>query len=438
MRLTEINRPLARGLRLSALVPLLFVSSAALAAARFPAIPTQEPVLDDVTDEVMLDDVTDEVMDHNEAPRDTVRNAGYAAVAATEWLLSNQRADGSWIYVKPTAQAATESEVAEWAKGLDHLGYAASEKDEFSTYHSTVALTALGLQALGKRSAHEPENGKLREGIQRAVSYLLGQQDPETGVFGEVDWNTMVGQCLATEALAKVAERDMTDEIRNSLTRSVSMLESARNPYGAWRYDVVPMGDSDARITGYVLLALVAAFDAGAPASPETFASGMNYLMAREDQDTGRTHYSEDGEFAARIVSRRLSHPAIYGEVPTAMHLRLRNAAGFAEVPHGGMAKAIQVLGNRTPEFNRDQGMIDYTYWWQGTEALASSKERGEVWENWKGDLLGSLIRNQVTSSDRLGTWPTVDAWSAPGMEVYTTATCALALYALVDAEQAR
>jgi hypothetical protein len=33
------------------------------------------------------------------------------------------------------------------------------------------------------------------------------------------------------------------------------------------------------------------------------------------------------------------------------------------------------------------------------------------------------------------GTWPTVDAWSAPGMEAYTAAVGALALYAVLEAE---
>ena len=426
MRLTEINRPLARGLRLSALVPIILVSSAALAAARFPAIAPQES---------FLDDVTDEEMDHNEAPRDTIRNAGYTAVAATDWLLTNQRKDGSWIYVNPTREVEPESNVADWAKGLDHLGYVASEKDKFEPYHSTVALTALGLQALSKRSAHEPENVGLKGAMNRAAAFLVSQQDPETGMFGEENWNTMVGQCLATEALAKAMKEDMTDELLECLTLSVSMLEKARNPYAAWRYDVVPVGENDARVTGYVMLALVAAYDVGAKAKPETFAAGMGYLMALENQESGRTFYMDDDEFAARIVSRRLSHPASLAEVPTAMHLRLRNAAGFEEVPHGGMAKAIQVLAGRPPEFNQKGGLIDYTYWWQATEALASSKERGEVWQDWKGDLLASLLGNRVLTEENHVTWPTVDAWSAPGMEAYTTATCALALYALIDGE---
>jgi len=47
--------------------------------------------------------------------------------------------------------------------------------------------------------------------------------------------------------------------------------------------------------------------------------------------------------------------------------------------------------------------------------------------------LAHGLFDHQIRTGDMAGTWPAVDAWSAQGLEVYTTATCALALYATLE-----
>ncbi len=412
MRLIEIDRPLARGLRLSTILPILLVSSVGLAAAHFPASAFLEP----------QDEESMEIMDHNEVdPLEDI--ALESANKATDWLMANQDKDGGWSYRTPSPK-----EISGWAKGLRGPAFDEPVVMDFEPYHNNVALTALAVQALAARADTSKKDSKVQAAIDSGVASLLSRQDKESGAFTN-EGAHIVGQALATEAIAIAYKDRMTPEVKAALTAAVAYLEKGRNPYGAWRYSVPSDGDQDSRITGYVMLALVSAFEAEVHANPKTFAGGMNYMVELEDEKTGRTHYMDGSEFAFRILSHKDSHPAERAEVPTAMHLRLRNSAGFDSVPKGAMQASIKLLGSHAPVWDREKGTIDFTYWWQGTAALAGTTAGDPNRVSWNKKLRTALTTHQITSGDHAGTWPTVDAWSAPGLEVYTTAACALALY---------
>ncbi|MDF1837137.1 MAG: M56 family metallopeptidase [Planctomycetota bacterium] len=416
MRLTEIDRPLARGLRLSALFPVLLVSSMALAAAHFPAVLQEE----EITEEVVVEE-----FEHDSSPAQYEAKTRAAARNATDWLLKNQNKAGGWSYTKPKP-----AEVKEWGAGYKDPAISGPDLQFFQPYHNDVALTALALQSLVQRANKEGSTPEINGAIDRAIAYLLSKHDAESGMFGTDEFTVMVAQSLAIEALSLAAKDRMTPEVLATLKSGVKLLEKARNPYMAWRYDRVPVGDNDSRITGYVMLALVRAFEAGAHADPETMASGMNYLNQVEDAKTGRTHYMHDQVYAFRLQSHKNSHPAERAEAPTAMHLRLRNEPGFETIPRGAMDQSIDLLVSKAPIWDLAKGAVDYTYWWHGTEALAGCEAATDRWPIWRDSLRAVLIELQISEGELAGTWPTLDAWSTQGYEVYTTATCALALYA--------
>lgn len=300
-------------------------------------------------------------------------------------------------------------------------------------------MTSLALQALLLRVEAEPAAEEASTAIKKAVVYLLEAQDPKSGLFGSREnWSFVVGHALATQGLAlycrdsKRSGSQQPEEELDALKKAVQFIEDARNPYAGWRYEVPSIGDNDSRITGYMLLALAAAAEADVYAAPKTFAMGMTYLAEREDPSTGRTRYMEGTEFALRIIGFQESHPAERAEAPTAMHMRLLNDPGFKDIRPDDQSRAAELLLASAPLWDQQHGTIDYTYWWQGTAALASLKDSPDAWECWRLNLRNALIETQVQSGPLRGTWPTVDAWSAPGMEIYTTATCALAL--LIDA----
>lgn len=413
MRLAEPNRSLTRGLSMAALFPVLLASAAALSAARFPAVSLQQEADEDLST----------ATDHDEA--ELVRaDSLVAATRATDWLLRVQEDNGGWSYKAPQVDGSHG-----WLTG-DLLVQAKNRV--FKPYHSDVALTALAVQALVRRREVQPDNSQVAAAIQSGVLHLIKQQDPESGLFGTKNGSVyMVGQALATEAIAKASAGDRLSADREAaLKLAVQFLTRARNPYGAWRYDSPPLGDNDTRITGYVLLALVASAEVNVYAAPEEFASGMSYMAESVDSESGRTHYMSGVEFALRIMQRQESHPAERAEVPTAMHMRLLNSAGLANLKPDDQSTQVEILVDASPLWSKEHGTIDFTYWWQATEAMTALDDAGLGGLRWRQDLRNALLDHQVTSGDMSGTWPSVDAWSAPGMEVYTTATCALALFA--------
>jgi beta-lactamase regulating signal transducer with metallopeptidase domain len=431
MRLIELDRPLSRGLRLSALFPFLLVSCVALAAAHFPAVSQDDGVIVEIIEPVIQETTEDVSEDYVEevAPNQSTAATRSAVLSATNWLLKNQNKDGGWSYSKPK-----RPEMKGWAAGLDGPAFRGPNLKVFKPYHNDVALTALALQTLVKRVETDGSTLKLTGAIDRAVQYLLSKQDAENGMFGVDDYTTILAQSLATEAISLAMQDRMTAEILERLKAAVQLLERARNPYAAWRYDISPVGDNDSRITGYVMLALVRAFEAGAHADPETFASGMNYLHQQEDTKTGRTNYMDGQAYAYRALSHKNSHPAERAEAPTAMHLRLRNASGLETIPQGALDKSIELLVSKAPLWDLEKGTVDYTYWWHATEALAGTEMAVNQYAVWRDSLRSILNERQVASGPMAGTWPNVDAWSSQGYEVYTTATCALALYATLEA----
>ena len=99
------------------------------------------------------------------------------------------------------------------------------------------------------------------------------------------------------------------------------------------------------------------------------------------------------------------------------------------------MTRAVAVLGGAPPVWDDKGDRVDFNYWWQGTEALASMSPNGETWVEWSLALRRALIGKQITNGPLRGTWPTEDAWSTPGLEAYTAATGALSLFTVVAAE---
>jgi beta-lactamase regulating signal transducer with metallopeptidase domain len=406
MKLAETNRPIARGLQASGFIVILIASGVALAAARFPGATLQD------------------------APSASLEWTPSAAKLATDWLMSAQQPDGGWMYAPPKNKQPKSPVIA-----AESTSGAGPEQAAFDPYYSDIALTAMAVQALVRRAAHEPDGKSVREAIDRGVASLLDSQDPRSGRFGPKDGTFMVAHMLATVAVAEASVGHMTAGRESCLEASLRFLGKARNPYAGWRYDSPPSGDNDTRMTGYALLALEAATEAGVGCDPAVFAAGLEYMSRNEDVRVGRTNYMEGYEHPFRSMGRFDAFPAEFDETPTAMHLLLRIEAGigaeFAEQVHSAAA----LLGSKTPAWSVTKGSIDYSYWWHGTQALASLGKRGEAWQTWSENLRRALQLNQILDGPMRGAWPTVDAWSAPGMEVYTAAVGALALYAVLDSE---
>lgn len=320
--------------------------------------------------------------------------------AALAWLRGAQAKDGSWP---------------------------ADDEDPITT----VATTALAILALGE-FVDEPGGRSVEGAMREGVAFLHRQQDAESGLIGpSVGLSFHYAHALATLALAKTMSLASAGSRQvEALQRAVDYALRARNPYGAWRYDMPPIGDNDTSVTAMMALALAAAQAAGARLDPQAFDGAIAWFDAMTESTTGRTGYNERGGASSRIIGRNDEFPADGAETMTAAALAARRALG--RLPAEALLVAQRRLLDRTPVVGRtaDERGGDALYWYFGTLAL-----RGDVTATgarWRAGLGVELAAAQVADGAALGSWDPSGPW---GYKLGRAGTTALALLALKAAE---
>jgi hypothetical protein len=88
--------------------------------------------------------------------------------------------------------------------------------------------------------------------------------------------------------------------------------------------------------------------------------------------------------------------------------------------------KGAEILSKALPIWKPDH--LDFCYWQLGS--LAMYQVAGAPWEMWNEAMKTSVIPHQNRDPKRhdCGSWDPVDAWSAAGGRVYSTAMLCLCL----------
>jgi len=296
---------------------------------------------------------------------------------------------------------------------------------------TTVATTALAILALDDL-VDEPGGRSVESAMRDGVTFLRQQQDAESGLFGpDVGVSFHYAHALATLALARTMPLAAAESGQpEALQRAVAYALRARNPYGAWRYDMPPIGDNDTSVTAWMVLALVAAEEAGARLDAQAFDGAIAWFDEMTESTTGRTGYTERGGASSRVIGRNDQFPADGAETMTAAALAARRALG--RMPAEAILVAQRRLLDRAPVVGRaaDERGGDALYWYFGTLAL-----RGDytaTGARWRAGLGIELAAAQVADGAALGSWDPSGPW---GYKLGRAGTTALALLALKAAE---
>lgn len=329
---------------------------------------------------------------------------------ALSWLAAHQSQDGSWDTDGFHAQCGAIGSVP-----CDGPGRAGQD----------VGVTGLALLAfLGKGDT--PNEGEYRTQVGKAVRWLRSVQDPDTGLIGDASTHEyLYGHAIATLALCEAYYATESPLLKPTCQKAIYFIQRARNPYGAWRYDVPPTGMNDTSVTGWMVFALKAAEDAGLEVDQGSFDGALSWIDEATDLGSGRVGYNEAGSLSSRITGVNDHFPPEKGEAMTAVGLLCRVFMGQddpAKFPV--LDRHAELLTRSLPAWDPDGFGTDMYYWYYGTYAMFQLG--GKRWKAWEAKLKPAVIESQRSDGDAKGSWDPVGPWGFSGGRVYSTALMAL------------
>lgn len=322
---------------------------------------------------------------------------------ALRWLVEHQDADGKW----DSDGFMKHDTVGDPCTGPGH-----AEHD--------VGVTALALLAL-LGDGNTTLRGEYRDHVARGVKWLVDQQDADSGLIGDRIGHTfMYGHAIATLALCEAYYFSRSPLLKPKAQSAIAFVTRARNPYGVWRYDVPPSGDQDTSVTGWMVLALKSAQEAGLKIDSNAFADSLSWLDEVTDPATGRTGYAAIGEASSRIPNINDQFPTDSTESMTSVALLCRTFLGQSPNDTPVMRKGADLLRNALPEHDANGLSNDLYYWYYGSYAMFQIG--GRDWKAWSRALDTALLQMQCKSGNANGSWNPDGPWGMVGGRVYSTA----------------
>ena len=342
--------------------------------------------------------------------RENGKDVAKALEDGLEWLKRHQSADGSW-------------NCDEFMH--DSVGCTGECTGAGESSHD-VGMTGLALLAF-MGDGNTTRDGAYREEVAKGIRWLQDQQDPDTGLLGErIGHSFLYDHGIGALALAEAYYFSKNPLLRTTAQKAISFVTTARNPYGAWRYDVPPRGDNDTSVRGWRVFALKSAEEGGLQIDPAAYADSLRWFDEVTDPATGRTGYASIGEPSSRIAGVNDHYPADKGEAMTAVALLCRFFLGQDPKDVPIMEQQADLLARRLPEWDPDGFGCDMYYWYYGSYAMYQMG--GSHWKAWRSAMEKALLPAQRQDGDFAGSWDPVGPWGFSGGRVYSTALMVLSL----------
>jgi uncharacterized protein YfaS (alpha-2-macroglobulin family) len=242
-----------------------------------------------------------------------------------------------------------------------------------------VAFTALsGLALLSAEG--EQGNDAYAKPVRAAIKAVLVSQQ-SSGLF-EANGpraGPMYGHGYATLFLAEAQRRHPDVAIKNSLVKSVELLQKSANPEGGWRYLPKPL-DADVSVTACELNALLATRAAGIAVDDKLIEKAVQFVHRCQNRDGGFTYM--------------LGYAGSSG-LP-------RSAAGIAVLLHSGEKAAANADVRRGMDYLlRTPGIPSSPHYFYGSlyrsQCLSADPATRVQWD--------ALIRELVDAQQPDGSW---------------------------------
>lgn len=212
------------------------------------------------------------------------------------------------IAVRPASAQSTEIRTGDaiprdvremYDRGLQHLVTTQTEQGHWTGGQTGAGVTGMAVMCF-LASGEDPNFGIYSNNIRRALRSMIGQQDAQTGFFGESMYQHGFAMLALSEAYGAVDDRALWTEKSGARQRSIgealelsvrsAITSQKKNSYGAWRYS--PSGtDADTSVAGAVLMGLLAARNAGIEVPDESIDKAISYFV-KMTADSGQVAYS--------------------------------------------------------------------------------------------------------------------------------------------------
>lgn len=333
--------------------------------------------------------------------------------ASLRWLALHQNAQGYWDPDGFGVHCSEQDQCDGPAGTVLHGSELRTNVERRAGLRADSGVTALTILAfLGAGYTHE--EGQYAEQVDRALRWLVQQQQPDGFLGGEAThYARMYCHAMATYAVAEAygMQSDPTSDtrLREPLARAVAYIVDRQNPDdGGWRYTEGLAGDMS--MFGWQLMALKSAEIAGVQ-SPEAVKQGMIKFL--KDRSLGESN----GLAAYRLTVPRLPPtPSM-----TAEALFCKQILGISRT-NPASVEAVEYLLENLPR----RSELNLYYWYYGT--LAMYQYGGQPWRDWNESLRDTLVADQRTTGHAAGSWDPTGPWGPHGGRIYATVVSTLCL----------
>jgi hypothetical protein len=283
-----------------------------------------------------------------------------------------------------------------------------------------VAVTGLALHAFlgaGYPFSESPHKAT----VEAAVKFLRGSMD-DRGCFGGRQDRSLLNHAIGTAAWCDTLGASNDPTLEEAARRAVSFLLSAQNeaPEGRGKLGwgaSARSGVNDPTVTGWAVIALQSAWNAGVEVPDAAFAGARRWFESSTEPDPERVVSGPDEK------ARGLSP----GGTRTALALFSRILAG-EERDSETVKEATTLLLAHLPKWSADESTVVPVFWYHAT--LALFLVGGEAWRKWRDALTEAVCMGQLSSGRQRGSWNPAGPWTSRGGRVHSTALMVLSLEA--------